>query len=92
MRIIGYIENQSLKITVFKDNGRVSIKFENGQYEQVYKFRDGSGIESLGDATGFVDAPFLEQVSQNFAAMNNAKMLAFSRKSEVEEDEFEDII
>ncbi|MBK7870450.1 MAG: hypothetical protein IPJ74_07085 [Saprospiraceae bacterium] len=49
MRIIGYIEHPVLKITVFKMDNKISIKFESGLYEQTYKFRSGDTISNLGD-------------------------------------------
>ena len=37
MRIIGQIEHPDLKITVFKSDNRISVKFENEGYEQIFK-------------------------------------------------------
>ena len=34
MRILGYLEHPTLKITVFKMDNRISVKFENSLYEQ----------------------------------------------------------
>ena len=92
MRIIGYIPHNSFKITVFKDGGRVSVKFENGMYEQTYKFRDGSGVENLTEAAEFVDTDFLAEVQKTFTFMHRSKMQAFDRRNPGEEDEFEVII
>lgn len=92
MRIIGYIPHNSFKITVFKDGGRVSVKFENGMYEQVYKFRDGSGVENLNEAAEFVDALFLVEVQKTFTFMHRSKMQTFGRREPGQEDEFDVII
>jgi hypothetical protein len=45
MRIIDEINRGELKITVFKMNDRLSVKFERELTEMIYKFRDGSGID-----------------------------------------------
>lgn len=92
MRIIGYIEHSSLKVTVFKDGGRVSLKLENGMYEQVYKFRDGSGVENLAEATTFADADFINEVQKTFTFMHRSKMQGHSRQVVGEENEFDEII
>jgi len=92
MRIIGYIEHPTLKITVFKDGGRVSLKLENGMYEQVYKFRDGSGVENLAEATTFADAEFIHEVQKTFTFMHRSKMQGHGRQTVAEEDEFDEII
>ena len=49
MRIIGYIEHPNLKITVFKNEGKVSVQLESGLNVQLYKFRDGEGVENGRD-------------------------------------------
>lgn len=45
MRIIDEINRGELKITVFKMNDRLSVKFERELSEIIYKFRDGSGFD-----------------------------------------------
>ena len=92
MRIIGYIEHPTLKITVFKDGGRVSLKLENGMYEQVYKFRDGSGVENLAEATTFADAEFINEVQKTFTFMHRSKMQGHDRQMGGDENEFDEII
>jgi hypothetical protein len=93
MRIIGYIEHPVLKITVFKMDNRVSIKFETGQYEQTYKFRSGEGVENLEDAQKIVDAEFSQQILGLFEQMHRQRNLASSRNIQTEEEgEFERII
>ena len=57
MRIIGNIDHPTLKITAFKHDGKLSVKFEVGLMEQTYKFResdklnDFSGLQKVIDAT-----------------------------------------
>lgn len=93
MRIIGNIEHPILKITVFKMENRISVKFESGLYEQTYKFRSGEGIESLADVEKIVDATFQAQVLQHLTLMNEIKNQAVGRNiAQEEEDEFDTII
>lgn len=93
MRIIGTIEHPTLKITVFKMNERLSVKLESGLYEQTFKFRSGEGIETLEDVKNFIDAGFIEGVSENLQRMHQLKMQALSRQlPDVEEEEFEEIV
>ncbi len=93
MRIIGYIEHPSLKVTVFKMDNRLSVKFETGLYEQTYKFRTGTDMESLEDIKQKVDETFLQEVETLFVQMHQVKNRAMIRNVEVnEEDEFDEII
>lgn len=93
MRIIGNIEHPILKITVFKMENRISVKFESGLYEQTYKFRSGEGVESLADVEKVVDATFQAQVLQHLTLMNEIKNQAVGRNiAQDEEDEFDTII
>jgi len=93
MRIIGNIEHPILKITVFKMENRISVKFESGLYEQTYKFRSGEGIESFEDVEKVVDATFQAQVLQHLNLMHDIKNQAISRNIvQEEEEEFDTII
>lgn len=93
MRIIGYIDHPHLKITVFKMDNRLSVKFETGLYEQTYKYRTGDGMESLEDVKKQVDEPFLAQVEELFVKMHQVKNESLRRNIEVSsEDEFDEII
>lgn len=93
MRIIGNIEHPILKITVFKMENRISVKFESGLYEQTYKFRIGEGIESFEDVEKVVDAPFQAQVLQLLTNMHELKNQAIARNIvQEEEEEFDRII
>lgn len=93
MRIIGYIEHPTMKITVFKMDDKRAVKFETGLLEQTYKFRAFEGFSSLEDIQKYVDTAFIAAVETSFVAMNEIKHSAFSRflPSEVQE-EFEEII
>lgn len=93
MRIIGYIEHPTLKITVFKMDNRLSVKFETGLYEQTYKYRTGDGMETLEDVKKQVDEPFVQEVNKLFAQMHLSKNQALKRNiDQSQEDEFDLII
>lgn len=93
MRIIGDIEHDFLKITVFKMGNRFSVKFEDGGVEQTYKFDDGQNVEHLGDVKRQVDAIFLQKVEKGIAEMKITRLETLRRNSlEEKEDEFEEII
>ena len=66
MRIIGNIEHPVLKISVFRNDNRISIKFENAQYEQIFKMRES--ITNVAEAQRFADAAFCKNVETQFAA------------------------
>jgi hypothetical protein len=90
MRLLGSIEHPSLKISVFKNDGKVLIQLESGSYAQTFKFRDGEGVEGLDDARRFVTDSFLTDVSEVFQYMHRARMAQSAVAAE--EDEFEVII
>lgn len=92
MRIEGYIPHPLLKITVFKMNNRLSLKIESGLYELTYKFRPGTGVESLEDIKRLVDDSFLEGAQKLLQAMHQQKMIALQALKPDEERPFDEII
>jgi len=93
MRIIGYIEHPVMKITVFKDNGKLSAKFETGLFEQTYKFREMDAMKNLVDVKGLVDAEYQARVIENFRVMNQLRNEGLDRfLPKVEEEDFEEIV
>ncbi len=93
MRIIGYIEHPVMKITVFKDNGKLSAKFETGLFEQTYKFREMDTMKNLVDVQGLVDPEFQARVMENFQTMNQIRNQGLDRfLPKLEEEDFEEII
>jgi len=93
MRIIGYVEHPTLKITVFYMNNRISVQFESGSFSQIYKIREQDEIKTIGDVQGLVDEDFINAVLKEMMTMNQIQNAAFSRfLSSEEEEEFEEII
>jgi len=62
MRIIGTIPHPDFKITVFKMDNRLSVKFERGLNEQTYKFRTNNELQNFEDMQRLVDADFVASV------------------------------
>jgi transposase len=79
MRIIGYIEHPNLKITVFKMEQRISVKFENAQYEQTYKFGDDERLSTLEAVRQLADEEFIQSVLNRFRDMHQSRTAAVSR-------------
>lgn len=93
MRILGYLQDPILKITVFQDNGKISVKFESGLYEQTYKLREMDDIKTLDDIQKLVDEPFRDQVREELQRMNRIRNEAMQRYLPPKEEEFfEEII
>ena len=93
MRIIGNIDHPTLKISVFKADNRVSVKFENALYEQTFKLGDDDRFSNLEAVQKLVDNEMLEDVQAGFRQMHVARMAVMGRAFPVMEAEvFEEII
>lgn len=93
MRIIGYIDHDYLKITVFKMDDKISMKFESGMYEQTYKFRSGEGVETMEDAQKFASPAVMAQVEQILGTMHQTRLAGLvSLNPLTEEDFFDEIV
>jgi len=82
LRVIGYIEHPSLKITVFETDGRFPVQFENGPYAQIYRFRKGGAVNSLNDVKTLVDKKMCEAVSSLLIEMKHTDQAAHQRLTE----------
>jgi hypothetical protein len=96
MRIIGEIQHPTLKITVFKMDNKLSVKFETGLYEQTFKFRESNELNNFESVQKLVDEQFVSAVLENFAKLHQMKNEALGRflpqtQAGVER-EFEEII
>lgn len=93
MRIIGQIEHPQLKITVFRMDGRSSVKFENAHYEQTFKLGDDERFATLEGVQRWVDKPLADAVLEGFQQMHRIRFDALSRQFPLPEGEsFEEII
>jgi hypothetical protein len=93
MRIIGNIEHPSLKISVFKNEGRTSVKFETSLYEQTYKLGDDERFSTVEGVEEFVDAAMLEKIVQVYQQKQCDRLESMTRNFPVQtEAVFEEII
>ncbi len=93
MRIVDYLDHPVLKITVFKMDDKWSVKFENGLYEQIFKFRSSSHISSMEDIKALVDDTFIHSVLAEMTSLHRIKSAALQRYLPAKEaDEFDEII
>ena len=47
MRLLANIPHPLLRISIFTNDNRFTLKFESGLYEQTYKFRNGDGFDNV---------------------------------------------
>ena len=93
MRAIGSIEHPIYKITVFKNDGRTSVKFETALYEQTYKLGDDERFSTLEAVQAWVDAPLLDQIGETFRLMHQSRLEAMERRfPAAQQAVFEEII
>lgn len=92
MRIIGEFDLDQIKVTVFKMNERISVKYEYNLLEQTYKFRDGSGIQTVEDVRQYSDGEVIKKINHIFSEMANLRMTGISQLHQLNEDEFDEII
>ena len=93
MRIIGSIPHPTLKISVFKSDNRISVKFENTRYEQTFKLGQDEQFKSLENLEKWADATLLDQVQAHFKLMHQAALEAHARAFPMSQTaEFEEII
>lgn len=92
MRIVGEIKHPVYKITIFKMDTRYSVKFEDRDLEQTYKFREGEIVQSLADVYALMDQAFMQSIDEAFEQMRNASVRALALAQERQLDEFDEII
>ncbi len=93
MRILGTISHPLLKITVFKMDNRVSVKFENAGYEQTFKLGTDERYHSLEAIQRWVDENLIAEVLERMADMHRSRQAADQRAFPTAAPaEFEEII
>ena len=92
MRIIGEIPHPVMKITVFKYEDKLSIKFELGMLEHIYKFREDERLQNFEDIQKIIDEIFIEKSADILRGMHEVREAAFHRHFQEEEEEFDTII
>lgn len=92
MRVIGEFDAGEIKVTVFKMNERISIKFEKNLLEQTYKFRDGSAVSTLQEAQTFCSPETIDDINKIFDTMAAARSNSLISMIENQEEKFDVII
>ncbi|MBR9921723.1 MAG: hypothetical protein GYB31_12865 [Bacteroidetes bacterium] len=93
MRILGEIDHPRLKITVFKMDDKLSLKLEDGLFEQTYKFRKGEeGASNMQDMQRFCNPGFLRSAEAIFRAMRENRFERGLPKTDASANEFDEII
>jgi len=92
MRILGEITDTGYKITVFKTDSRLLVKFEDAFLEQTYKFRESDELQNLSDVRRLLTDEFLQAVRQSFATMHQTHYSALSTHLQVDSEELPTII
>ncbi len=93
MRVIGYIDHPVFKISIFKNDGRTSVKFENEQYEQTFKLGQDERFATVEGIQKWADHVLLESVADGFRQMHAANLTARERAFPADATQvFEEII
>lgn len=93
MRIIGDIPHPTLKISVFKSDQRISVKFENALYEQTFKLGTDERLATVEAVAQWADSTLLAEVQSGFQQMHRTRMAAMARTFPAKAtDVFEEII
>ncbi|MBN8677013.1 MAG: hypothetical protein J0M29_02240 [Chitinophagales bacterium] len=93
MRVIGYIEHPIFKISIFKNDGRTSVKFENELYEQTFKLGNDERFATVEGIQQWASPALLEKITDGFRLMHSANLAAREEAFPTDSDHaFEDII
>ena len=92
MRIVGYIEHPTYKITIMHMNLRYSLKFELGGIEQTYKIRESENISNPSELESLITPEILSKIDQQFHAMEDIRIEILNSSVSGKEEEYEEII
>ncbi|MCB0531140.1 MAG: hypothetical protein H6574_04435 [Lewinellaceae bacterium] len=93
MRIIGNIEHPELKITVFKMDDRVTVKFENQAYEIGIKLGSNDQLNTMESISTWADQSLVKALQQVMNQLHLHRLEADNRAFPAGLiSEFEDII
>ena len=88
MRIVAEFPHETYKITLFKSGHRYILKFDAGDHDLSFKFRDGEvlGVEEIRT---FLSKAFFSEVDRHFLSMQKTKsayLVANNRNDDVWEE------
>ena len=89
MRIIGYLDIPGLVVTVFKNENRLSVKFEKNLLEQTFKVRDDVNLSGLNEVKKLFDAQWINEIEAQFDKMENDRNAALHRYDNLLEEDAE---
>ena len=93
MRVLGNIEHPRMKITVFKMDSKLSIKFENPHSEISFKLKDNPMVNDFDSAKAWIDQSFLKEAEDQLSLMHTMALNAFKRRgAAATADDFDEII
>jgi hypothetical protein len=93
MRIIGNIDHPELKISVFKMDDRITVKFENRSYELGIKIGSDERLSNLEAVREWVDSSLTESVQALLLQLHQSRLAADTRSFPAQSvSEFEEII
>ena len=92
MRILGELPKRGLKVSVFKTDSRILVKFEDLYLEQTYKFRESENISTLSDVNALLTDEFMAQVYAIFDQMHKTHRFGLENHIELKEEDFPEII
>lgn len=92
MRIIKEIERGTMKVTVFKMNEKLSIKFEDHLNEIILKFRDGASVHEGENMDQFLDEATLEHYREQLEKCHTFKIDQLIKLEESKGFQFPEII
>ena len=94
MRIIGHIDHPVLKISIFKLDNKLAVKFETDLNEQTYKFRVADNLSNAEDVKALIDKAFIDSVEIEMKKMARLRNTAMAKRIQqsAEKDEFDEII
>jgi hypothetical protein len=79
MRIIGYLDRPGMVVTVFKNDGKISVKFETNLLEQIFKIREDIYLNDLTEIDKLFDLEWSNEIVENFNKMSKDRYLAVER-------------
>ena len=90
MRIAGYIDHPTMKISILHMNFRYAIKFEIDGMEQTIKIRESASVKTAKDIKSLITSEILEKIENQFNELSRIKIEIL--KNSIQDDDFEEII
>lgn len=89
MRIIGYLDHPGMVITVFRNDNKISVKFEKNLLEMSFKIREDLHLSELSDVRNLFDEMFLREIEGIFEKMAGSRdqgLLRYEKSKNIQDD------